>query len=105
MRINGTKHRAGVKLAVTWSKDRTPIMAIHTGLSVIVAGHLIELKRDEKRKTATVIVTSLNGRTATGTDAHALVVAADLLTERARRFFGRQWTVIQWNGKQGERSA
>lgn len=68
-------------------------MAIHSGLSVRVAGHLIELERDELAKVAVVVVKSVP---VTQVEVEAVRVAADLLAARARRFLGQLWTVESW---------
>ena len=76
------------------------IMAIHTGLSVTVVGHIISLDRDEKTKRATIVVTLIKGHITTGLEGPAIKVAADLLAQRARRFLGREWTVVEWGALQ-----
>ena len=68
------------------------IMAIRTGLSVTVAGHLIELERDERTKTARLVVTVISGHQVTGLENEAIRAAAQLLKERAERFLG-DWKV------------
>jgi hypothetical protein len=70
---------------------REPTMAIHTGLSVTVAGHLLYLDRNEEQKTAVVRTKALNG-VPTTMDVHAVKVAAELLQRRAQRFLG-DWKV------------
>lgn len=74
----------------------TRVMAIHSGLSVTVCGHLVRLERDEKRKRAVVVVERINGHVVTGLEQSAVKVAADLLVMRAQRFLGIQWTIVGW---------
>lgn len=72
-------------------------MAVRTGLSKSICGHIIELTRDEQAKVATVVVRP-NGSVAAPTDIEraAIKSAADLLAQQARRFFGIGWTVRNW---------
>lgn len=72
------------------------VMAIHTALSVKVVGHLVEVKRDTASSRVWIEVSVLPGHVTTGLEGPALKVAADLLAERARRFFGERWTVADW---------
>jgi hypothetical protein len=68
-------------------------MAIHTGLSVTVSGHLITLERDERNKVAKLVVKVIEGHEVTGLENEAIQTAAMLLKRRAERFLG-DWTVI-----------
>jgi hypothetical protein len=68
-------------------------MAIHTGLSVTVAGHVISLERDEGRKYAKLVVRVIDGHVVTGLEGEAIKAAARLLHQRAQRFLGIDWTV------------
>ncbi len=68
-------------------------MAIHTGLSVTVAGHVLQLERDERNKIARIVVKVLDGHKATGVEGEAILAAAALLRKRAERFLG-DWKVI-----------
>ena len=73
------------------------VMAIRTGLSKTVAGHLIELERDTKKQMARVVVRQMSfGVPPTDVELAAIKVAADLLAQQARRFFGIGWTVEEW---------
>ncbi len=72
------------------------VMAIHTGLSVTVCGHLIRLRRDERHQRAEVVVQVLDGHTITGLEVEAVKAAADMLRQRAQRFLGAGWTVAPW---------
>lgn len=80
------------------AKGDPRVMAIRTGLSKTVAGHLIELERDTERKTAKVVVRQMlpNEPTPTDVEMAAIKVAADLLAQQAKRFFGLGWTVQEW---------
>lgn len=73
-------------------------MAIRTGLSKTVAGHLIELERDTKHLIAQVVVRPIKSDEPTPTDVEmaAIKVAADLLAQQSRRFLGLGWTVKEW---------
>ena len=74
-------------------------MAIRTGLSKSVAGHLIELDRDTESKVATVTVRpdpKMRYSDPTEIEIAAIKVAADLLAQQAKRFLGLEWTVVQW---------
>lgn len=85
--------------AVTnFTPPRDPrIMAIRTGLSKTVAGHLIELDRDQETKIARVTVRPLKeDLQPTETELAAIKVAADLLAQQAKRFLGLAWKVKQW---------
>ncbi len=103
MRINGkhnTTLRVYPRINTRAAQQRFPapikdtgVMAIHTGLSVTVAGHLIELERDERTKTARLVVKVIAGHVVTGLESSAVNVAAELLARRAQRFLG-DWTVI-----------
>lgn len=77
------------------------IMAIRTGLSKTVAGHLIELERDTENKTARVVVRQMKPDAPVPTEVErtAIRVAAELLAQQARRFFGIGWTVKEWQGR------
>ena len=90
--INGHNSRSLRRLR-HYDDDGAKVMAIHSGLSVRVAGHLIELERDEVNRHARVVVMT---EPTAGVDAEAVKVAADLLAARARRFLGSLWTVEQW---------
>ena len=71
-------------------------VVIHTGLSVVTAcGHIVDIVRDPATKTATVCVKAL-AYIVPGSDQCDLVQAANMLAERARRFFGTEWTVVPW---------
>jgi hypothetical protein len=70
------------------------VMAIHTGLSVTVAGHLIELERDEYNKTAKLVVSVIAGHQVTGLEGSAVNAAAELLARRAQRFLGQNWKIV-----------
>ncbi len=72
-------------------------MAVRTGLSKTVCGHLIELTRDERAKVAQVVVKPPADGTPTATEQAAVKSAADLLARQARRFFGLGWKVQDWN--------
>ncbi len=76
--------------------DEARVMTISTGLSVTVVGHRISLDRDEKRRIAVVVVTPITNYVVTGLETSAIKAAADLLAQRARRFFGRGWEVVDW---------
>lgn len=80
------------------TKGDPRVMAIRTGLSKTVAGHLIELERDTELKTARVVVRpmKLNEPAPTDVEMAAIKVAADLLAQQAKRFFGLGWTVEEW---------
>ena len=69
-------------------------MAIRTGLSVTIAGCLIEVLKDSDSMTATVVVSGDPNKN----DAvrSAVKVAADLLVGRAKRTLGEQWRVVPW---------
>lgn len=84
--------------AATNFTPRDPrIMAIRTGLSKTMAGHLIELDRDQETKIARVIVRPLKeDLQPTETELAAIKVAADLLAQQAKRFLGLAWKVKQW---------
>ena len=85
--------------AANFTPPRDPrIMAIRTGLSKTVAGHLIELDRDQEAKIARVIVRPLKDDLPQPTEVElaAIKVAADLLAQQAKRFLGLTWTVKQW---------
>ena len=72
------------------------VMAIRTGQSVTIAGHLIELRQDERTKVAVVVVTALTDRQLTETERSAVAVAADLLHKRSQRMLGCEWSVVPW---------
>lgn len=72
----------------------TSVMAIHTGLSVTVAGHLIALERDEYNKTAKLVVSVIEGHEVTGLESSAVNAAAELLYRRAQRFLGQNWKIV-----------
>lgn len=76
------------------------IMSIYTGLSRTVAGHLIELDRDENKKRAKIVVKCVSTRATTVTDVElsAIKVGANLLASQSRRFFGIGWIVEDWDG-------
>jgi len=76
------------------------IMAIHTGLSVTIVGHLIELERDEERRVAKLVVRVIDGHTVTGLEADAVMAAGLLLQARAKRFLGQNWTVVGLSAQQ-----
>lgn len=71
-------------------------LAINTGLSVTVSGHIVRLNRDERRKRATVVVELLSKRLPTEVEMEAVSVAAKLLAARARRFLRAEWEVTEW---------
>ncbi len=90
-------YRAGRMKLSAWDEDKDAnVMAIHTGLSVTVCGHLIRLDRDESAQRARIVVEVINGHVVTGLEVDAVSVAADLLAARARRFLGKKWTVEAW---------
>lgn len=66
-------------------------MAIRTGLSVTVAGFVIELERDEALKVARVVVKGKG--LASAVEQEAIKAAAELLAKRAKRFLGAKWIV------------
>lgn len=70
------------------------VMAIHTGLSVTVCGHLIELERDEYNKVARLVVKVIEGHKVTGMEGSAVNAAARLLAQRAQRFLGQNWRIV-----------
>lgn len=76
--------------------DSEPTIVIHTGLSVTVRGHVVDVYRDNAHKVATVRVGVIAGYTATGLEQADVAVAAELLAARAQRFLGRKWTVVRW---------
>lgn len=90
---NGQKIRSGLKRRLHYEDEGSRVMAIHTGLSVSVAGFEIGLDRDEGRKTATVVV---NGVPSDPVSLAAVRVAAELLARRARRFLGLEWRIVEW---------
>lgn len=90
--ING--HGVSLRRLRHYDDEGARVMAIHTGLSVRVAGHLIELERDDASRTARVVV---NGAPVTTLEVEAVKAAADMLAERARRFLGIAWTVVPWD--------
>ena len=75
------------------------VMAVNTGLSKTVAGHLIRLVRDEKRRVARVVVEPLATASTYPTDneVSAIRIAAKLLAQQARRCFGLGWVVEEWD--------
>ena len=73
-------------------------IVIHTGLSVITRGHLIEVVRDEDRRVATLHVSVIEGHLVTGVEGPDVQASADLLAQRARRFLGSRWKVLGWDG-------
>lgn len=95
MELNG-RHRR-IERVITGAFNRyaeePETMAIHTGLSVTVAGHLITLERDESRKVAKLVVQVISGHSVTGLENEAIKAAGKLLKERAERFLG-DWRVI-----------
>lgn len=95
MRINGKQHNIDYTLRAFRPAPLRDdgIMAIHTGLSVTVAGHLVRLERDERRKVAHIMVEVINGHTVSGLETEAIKAAAELLRQRATRFLG-DWRVI-----------
>ena len=84
------------RLRITRADEGSNVMAIHTGLSVTVCGHLIQLDRDDVTKIAQVVVSVINGHHVTGLEQEAVKTAADLLLRRAQRFLGGGWTVVGW---------
>lgn len=78
--------------------ERQGKVMVNTGLSSIVAGHLIYVQRNEAMRKAKVVAQRINGDEATPVELHAIRVTADLLARRAQRVFGRVWTVDEWDG-------
>jgi hypothetical protein len=75
------------------------IMSIYTGLSRTVAGHMIELDRDENKNRAKIVVKCVSSRaTVTDVELSAIKVGASLLASQSRRFFGIGWIVEDWDG-------
>ena len=73
-------------------------MTIRTGLSSTVAGHVLRVVRDDQRMTAEVVVECLlPSGDITAVQMDAVDAAARLLQQRAQRFLGRQWTVLEWD--------
>ena len=72
------------------------VMAIHTGLSVTVCGHLVRLERDDQAQIVKVVVEVIPGHVVTGLEVEAVQAVADLLLARARRFLGVEWKVVGW---------
>lgn len=71
-------------------------VVINTGLSVMTTcGHTVDLVRDETSKVAIVRV-ALTKCTGTAAEQYDLMSAADMLTQRAKRFLGPGWTVVPW---------
>ncbi len=71
-------------------------VVIHTGLSVVACGYIIDLCRNEESRVARVRVRLLAGHIVTGLEQPGVQSAADMLTARARRFLGHGWRVIEW---------
>ena len=76
--------------------DHRDIIVIHTGLSVIVCGHLVDIRRDDQRKIATVQVSVIPGYKVTGLEQSILQGTADQLAQRAQRFLGMGWKIVPW---------
>lgn len=80
------------------SYNRSGVMAVRTGLSKTIAGHIIDLDRDEQTKTARIKVRPMTASTAspTAVEAAAIKTGAAMLAQQARRFFGYGWTIHDW---------
>lgn len=79
-------------------KVRREPLAIHTGLSVTVAGYLIALERDEFNLVAKIVIKPYDDSVAGKMELDAVSVAAKLLAQRARRVLGNRWTVVEYKG-------
>ncbi len=78
-------------------RDWEGVIVVSKGLSAIVAGHLIDLKRDDERHVAIVCVSAVDDRPPmTQVETSLIVEAAQLLAGRAKRFLGYGWTVVGW---------
>lgn len=76
-------------------------MAVHTGLSKVVCGHLVSLDRDPALKVATVVVRPKPGQAPLSVvELSAVTVAAELVERLARRVLGPNgWRVVEWGGQ------
>jgi hypothetical protein len=101
--VNGkVERRRRASLLRYWppeQDDGADTVAIHTGLTVIVAGHRLTVNQDEASKTAQVVCHVIAGHTVTGLENPVVEVAAERLRERAQRFLGQDWSVMGWNGQ------
>jgi len=80
-------------------QDEGDVVMIYKGLSVRLCGCLIEVERDDDAQEARVLVDT-GGRTSLDPlDFEAVKSQANLLRERAQRFFGARWKVYAWDGK------
>lgn len=92
---NGASHRQG-----TYDYDPCKgTIVVNTGLSVRTCGHIVDLIRDNDRKTAIVRVRAIPGYKPTGDEIPSVKLAADLLADRTRRVLAN-WTVISWEPNQ-----
>lgn len=68
-------------------------MAIKTGLSVAVCGHVLRMECDDAERVARLVIEVAPGHVVTGLEYEAVRGAAELLVARARRFLGLLWSV------------
>ncbi len=85
-------------------RDWEGVLVVDKGLSAIVAGHLIDLKRDDERCEAVVSGHPVDDRPPmTPQELSDITEAAALLAQRAKRFLGYGWTVVGWKPPPTER--
>lgn len=78
-------------------RDWEGVIVVDKGLSTIIAGHLIDLKRDDGHHEAVVCVQAVDERgPLTQAELADLTEAAALLAQRAKRFLGYGWKVVGW---------
>ena len=93
MTLAGVLAVNAIKRKLFYEDEGSRIMAIHTGLSVVMADFTLSLDRDEVNKVAKVVV---DGVPTNPISLAAVKVMASSLAQRAQRFLGLEWKIIEW---------